>query len=288
VRDLYQDITNRIVAELEQGVKPWTKPWQLTAPAAAMLPENLASGRAYNGINTLVLWLEGYSKGYPSHQWLTYAQAASIGGQIRKGEKGTNVVFAKVTEREKDGKVELVPAYRWYSVFNATQVDGLDIPSPNPPDIPQMGAIAMLRENSGIPIYHGFQAACYIPSLDRIEMPAYAAFNDGQAYARTLLHEMAHATGHKTRLNRDMGKRFGDDAYAMEELVAELSSAFTSARIGTHYNNESAEYIGVWVKCMKQDSRAIFTAASQAGKSTDWLIDKAKVQEIPQDYDISV
>lgn len=288
MRDLYQEVTNRIVAELEQGVKPWTKPWKLTAHAAPMLPANMQSGRHYQGVNTLVLWVEAYSRGFPTHQWMTYPQAIMLGGHVRKGEQGVAVVFAKPIEKEVDGKTERSSIYRWYTVFNASQIEGIEIPDYGPPEIPEMSVMASIREKSGVPVSHGHPAACYYPKQDRIEMPAYAAFHDGQAYARVLFHELAHATGHEKRLNRDMEGRFGDDKYAMEELVAELSAAFTSARIGCHYSNESAQYIDVWVRRMKEDSRAIFTASSMAAKATDWLYEKAMEEEKTADASIEI
>jgi antirestriction protein ArdC len=287
VRDLYQEVTQRIVTELEKGVKPWTRPWKSTAHAVPTLPANLYSGRSYSGVNTLVLWLEAFNRGFPAHSWLTFQQAHMLGAHIRKGERGVQIVFAKTVEREKDGKVETIPTFRWFTVFNASQVDGLNLPAVEPPDVPEFGAMAQIRERAGVPVSHGHSRACYIPSQDRIEMPAYQAFADGHAYTRTLFHELAHATGHEKRLNRQMGKRFGDAAYAMEELVAELSSAFLCARIGSEYANENAEYIGAWVRKMKEDSRAIFTASSQAAKAADWLYDKSLEKEPERERELS-
>jgi antirestriction protein ArdC len=275
MRDLYQEVTNRIVSQLEQGVKPWTRPWKSTAHAAPMLPANLYSGRHYNGVNTLVLWLEAYEKGFPTHTWLTFQQASMMDATIRKGEKGVQVVFAKTVEKMVDGKLETFPAFRWYTVFNSSQVDGLPSPAELEPPPDRFTAGVTIKNKCGVPVSHGHQRACYIPSQDRVEMPAYEAFPDWQDYWRVLFHELSHATAHKSRLNRDLSGRFGDASYAMEELVAELSSAFLCARTGNEYANTNAEYIAVWVKKMKEDCRAIFTASSQAAKSADWLYDKS-------------
>lgn len=285
VRDLYQETTNRIVAELEQGVKPWTKPWKSTAHAAPMLPANLVTGRHYNGVNTLVLWLEAYDKGYPSHGWLTFQQAMQAGVNVRKGEKGIQVVFAKTVEREKDGELERFPAFKWYTVFNKAQVEGIGSPEPAPPP---PGRVNDIAKGSGVELSYGHRQACYIPSRDLVQMPYHTDFQDRDAFTRTLFHELAHATGHEKRLNRQMGKRFGDAAYAMEELVAELASAFLCARIGSQYANENAEYIGSWVKKMKEDSRAIFTASSQAAKAADWLHDHSLQHEQQEELEHSL
>lgn len=281
MRDLYQDVTNRIVAELEKGVKPWAAPWRKSAPAIASLPVNYATGRNYNGTNTLMLWLEAYEKGYPSHGWLTFKQALDMGGYVRKGERSTPVIYVSMKERERDdGTTDTYPVARSYAVFNVAQVEGLTdtgVQLEPPPD--RFSKLAAIKHASGIPVSHGHMRACYIPSQDRIEMPAFDAFPEWPAYWRTLYHEMSHATGHPSRLNRQMGKRFGDAAYAAEELVAELSSAFLCARTGMPYANENAEYIGAWVRLMKSDSKAIFTAASAASASADWLYDRSLEKE---------
>jgi antirestriction protein ArdC len=286
VRDLYQDVTNRIVTELEQGVKPWTKPWKSTAHAAPMLPANLVTGRHYNGVNTLVLWLEAYDKGYPSHGWLTFQQAVQAGGNVRKGEKGIQVVFAKTVERETDGKLERFPAFKWYTVFNKAQVEGVGTDSP--PPAPLKGKVNDIAKGSGVELSYGHRQACYIPSRDRIKMPYHTDFVSQDAFTRVLFHELSHATGHEKRLNRNLSTRFGDASYAMEELVAELSSAFLCARIGAEYANENAEYIATWVRKMKQDSKAIFTASSQAAKSADWLHDHSLHHEKQEELEHSL
>jgi len=273
MRDLYAEVTAQIVADLEKGVKPWTRPWKSTGHAVVTLPCNMATGRAYNGINTLVLWMTAIARGFPGHGWMTFKQALEYGGHVRKGEKGTPIIFVSFRDDEKDGKETRRPIVKWYSVFHAAQIEGLPAEALEllPPDVPEFRHMTRIADASGIPIHHGYDRACYIPSLDVIEMPAYGAFKTGHAYTRTLFHELAHGTGHYTRLNRELSGRFGSDVYAFEELIAELTSAFLCAKTGVNYDNENAEYIGAWVRRMKEDSRAIFTAASAAAKAADWL-----------------
>lgn len=270
-RDLYAEVTQRIVAELEKGVKPWEKPWRTSSHGLATMPQNLATGRIYSGINTLTLWLTALEKGYPSHAWATFKQVQEMGGKVRKGEKASPVIYVGMKEVEDNGKKVYRPFARWFMVFNHAQLEGV---ADAVTDAPQSTNKAVLRimNQSGVTIRHGYDRACYIPSIDQVQMPLLAAFVDEAAYTRTLFHELVHSTGNDRRLNREFGKRFGDSAYAFEELVAELGSAFLCARIGTPYANENAEYIGAWVRKMKEDSKAIFTAASWAAAASEYLM----------------
>ncbi len=271
MRDLYAEVTNRIVAELEKGVKPWEKPWRTTSHGLATMPQNLATGRIYNGVNTLTLWLEACEKGYPNHSWATFKQVSDLGGHVRKGEKASPVIYVGTREVEENGKQVYRPFARWFMVFNAAQIEGIPLP-----EIAQRTCtnadVHRIIAHSQITVRHGYDKAFYRPDVDMVYMPYVAAFKDEPAYIRTLLHEMVHATGHDTRLAREFGKRFGDERYAFEELVAELGSAFLCARLGTPYASENAEYIGAWVRKMKEDSKAIFTAASWAAAAADWLM----------------
>lgn len=271
MRDLYAEVTQRIVAELEQGVKPWEKPWRTNAHSIATLPQNLATGRSYQGVNTLVLWCEATAKGYPSHAWATYKQVADMGGHVRKGEKASPVIYVGMKEVEEQGKKVYRPFARWFMVFNAAQVDGISL-EPVDQRICRNADVLRIVDHSRMNVRHGYDKAYYQRAVDTVYMPYVAAFNDEPAYIRTLLHELVHATGHDKRLARDFGKRFGDFQYAQEELVAELGSAFLCARLGTPYANENAEYIGSWVRQMKADSKAIFTAASWAAAASEYLM----------------
>ncbi len=269
-RDLYAEVTQRIVAELEKGVKPWEKPWRTSSHGLATMPQNLATGHVYSGINTLTLWLTALEKGYPNHAWATFKQVADMGGKVLKGEKASPVIYVGMREVKEEGKQVYRPFARWFLVFNHAQLEGITAP-----DVEQRECtnkdVQRIISHSGATVRHGYDKACYRPDIDMVFMPYVAAFKDEPAYIRTLLHEMVHWSGHDTRLNREFGKRFGDDKYAFEELVAELGSAFLCARLGTPYANENAEYIGAWVRKMKEDSRAIFTAASWAAAAADYL-----------------
>jgi antirestriction protein ArdC len=277
VAELYQAVTDRIVADLEKGVKPWTQPWKgsTAGNGKPVLPCNLATGRAYSGVNTLILWAETMGRGYPTHQWVTFKQANDMGGRVRQGEKSVPVIFTKWIEEEKDGKVQKVPVVRWFYVFNRAQLSGIDsIPEPEPMS-PQIANAAAIMDKSGIPVVRGHTKAFYDIAADTIYLPDFKAFSSGEAYLRTAFHEAIHGTGHQKRLNREFGKRFGDSRYAMEELVAELGAAFLCARTNLAYASENAEYIGAWVAKMKEDNRVIFRASSHASQAAEWLYNRA-------------
>lgn len=281
VAEIYQAVTDKIVAELEQGVKPWMQPWKGPAAGAGLpvMPCNLQSGRYYTGANTLILWHEAMSRGYPTHQWLTFQQAQLIGARVRKAEKSVPVIFVKWLDEEKDGRTYKVPMARWFHVFNKAQLDGVGAEYDPLPATPEIAKAAEILDKSGITTHRGYAKAYYDRARDEIFMPAFKAFPDGISYLRTAYHEHIHATGHPKRLNREFGKKFGDANYAMEELVAELGSAFLCARTNLPYHSESAEYIGAWVKQMKEDNRVIFRACSHASQAADWLYNRSLEQE---------
>lgn len=280
VAEIYQSVTDKIVAELEKGVKPWTKPWSTTGGAnLPVMPCNMQSGRFYTGANTLILWHEAMSRGYPTHQWLTYQQAQMVGARVRKGEKSVPVIFVKWLEQEQDGRVHKVPMARWFHVFNKAQLDGVGQeydPLPVNPEIAQMAAVL---DKSGVTVHRGYAKAYYDRARDEIFLPDFKAFKDGYAYLRTAGHEHIHASGHPKRLNREFGKRFGDAAYKHEEIIAELGTAFLCARTNLPYSSESTEYIGAWLTAMKEDNRYIFKAASHASQAADWLYNRTLQQE---------
>ena len=281
-QDVYSRVTARIVADLEQGVRPWLKPWSATHAAGAITRPLRANGVPYRGINVLLLWSEAQAKGYSVPFWFTYKQAATMGAQVRKGEHGSLVVYAdKFTKTETDDHGQEaereIPFMKGYTVFNAEQIDGLPAPfttkaAPLPPveRIPEAEAFLAA---TGATIQHGGNRAFYAPSRDLVQMPPRESFRDPESYAATLAHELTHWTAHPSRLARELGKRFGDQAYAAEELIAEMGSAFLCADLGItpEVRDDHASYLAHWLQVLKADSRAIFTAASQAQRAADYL-----------------
>lgn len=292
-KDIAADVTARIVAQLESGVAPWVKPWKIGStggsgiPSGLDFPTNALTGKRYRGANILLLWVTTVDRGYSDARWVTFKQAKTLGGCVRKGEKGTAVVFWRFLEREETnpttGKLETrkVPMLRVYTVFNVQQCDGLSVEAPvvSAPDAGAPSAVDALVERHNIALRHGGGSACYTPTLDVISMPKPEQFTDRANYDATLLHECVHWTGHASRLDRQLGKRFGDEAYAVEELVAELGAAFACAQFGIAGQLQHAEYLGHWIKVLKSDKNAIFTAASQAEKALDFFTATAAEDE---------
>jgi len=284
--DIHQDVTDRIIAALEAGRTNWELPWQVTGRDAAR-PTNVASGRPYRGINVVALWAAAMKHGYEHGIWGTYKQWADRGAQVRKGEKATRIVFFKdVTIREQDPETgeavrKTVPMAKASAVFNIAQVDGWDVVPTETREsrVEPVEAAERFVAGTGAVIEHGGERAFYRASTDTIHMPAPSKFvgtatsGATEAYYGTLLHELTHWTGHETRCNRDLGKRFGEQAYAMEELVAELGSAFLSADLGIspQPREDHAGYIAEWLQVLRNDKRAIFTAASKAAQAADYL-----------------
>jgi antirestriction protein ArdC len=284
-RDIYQTITNQIVAELEKGVRPWFKPWNAEHAGGRIIRPLRANGIPYQGINVVMLWSEAMAKGYDAPLWMTYKQALDLGAHVRKGETGGLVVYAdKITRKETDpatGKESehVIPFMKGYTVFNVEQIEDLPEhysakPAPRMETVPRIERAELFFAATGAAIRHGGNQACYILSVDQIRMPPIEAFRDAESYYATLAHETTHWTRHSSRLDRDFGrKRFGDEGYAMEELVAELGSAFLSADLDLtpEVREDHAAYIASWIKALKGDKRAIFSAASQAQRAADFL-----------------
>jgi antirestriction protein ArdC len=283
--DLYTRITDQIVCALEQGVRPWHKPWDAAHVAGPVSRPLRASGQPYSGINVLVLWATSMERGYTAPIWMTFRQAKELGAHVRKGERGTLVVFAsriRRTETDEDtGEISEreIPFLKGYSVFNVEQIEGLPAhyTATVPPRMNEEQRIVHAEAffaATGADIRHGGNSAHYVPSLDYIQMPPFESFRDATAFYATLGHEQVHWTRHKSRLDRDFGqKRFGDQAYAMEELVAELGAAFLCAdlELTPQIRDDHAPYIAGWLKALKEDKRAIFSAASHAQKAVDFL-----------------
>jgi antirestriction protein ArdC len=273
MRDIYQDVTDRIVAALEAGTIPWLRPWRDDRSGSAVEPYNAVSGRPYNGINLLILGTMPYA----DLGWVTYRQALEIGAHVRKGEKGTGVVFWKF-ERQKDeetGEVRTVPFARMYTVFNVAQCDGIDPAKLKRPTAPEIGRTDMnaIATRAGAIVRHGGNKAFYTTNGDFVGMPSASAFKSDDHYQSTLAHELTHWTGNQKRCNRQFGKRFGDEAYAFEELVAEIGSAFLCAQNGITLDGlQHPAYLAAWLKTLKNDKRAIFTAATKAKEAARFLL----------------
>jgi len=286
--DIYQEVTDRIIEALEAGTQPWARSWQATSTNA--LPHNALTGRPYNGVNVLLCWAESMAKGYNASGWLTFKQAKQLGGSVRKGEKGCRIVFWKFLKRTETGAdgnetSSTFPMARAYTVFNVDQCDGLKLPARETLEVTmadherhELGQ--KLVDMSGADIVFGGSQPCYMPGADRVHMPELGLFNTAEDFYATAFHELTHWTGNKARLNRDMSGRFGSESYAAEELVAELGAAFLTAELGmdgTHLQHES--YLAGWLRVLKQDKRAIFTAASMATKAATFLKEKAGMVE---------
>jgi antirestriction protein ArdC len=276
--DLYQTITDKIISAIEAGVQRDGKPLWRGAGATGM-PYNQTSGNTYSGVNVLILWLAAMESGFVSSAWLTYKQATALGGNIKKGSKGQQVVYFSTMEREStdlgSGEIETrkVGFLKSYTVFNLEQCEGIEANIVTRTFLGNEAAEALLHA-SGAVIFEQGGKAYYRPSTDEIYMPERCRFIKDEAFYAVVLHELTHWTGHPSRLDRDFSGRFGTEAYAFEELVAELGAAFSCADLGlipvTMDNH--ASYIDSWLKVLKNDKKAIFTAASQASKSHSWLM----------------
>lgn len=285
--DHYQSITASILEALDQGVRPWSKPWKTTSGADRLdsaLPFNAASGRNYRGLNVPLLWSVAQTKAYSRHVWISFKQAQELGGHVRKGEKATQVFYFQFLEREQqgdDGQPQQVriPLIRAFPVFNVDQTDGVRLPKRTASKLQEtgggLGAVGAVVERLHLAggLRYGGTSAFYAPGPDVIQMPSSEAFVTIDGFRATLLHECGHATGHRDRLSRDFSGRFGSDAYAFEELVAELTSAFSQAALGLRADIENhASYIASWQRVLKQDKHAFVKACGLAQSATDFLL----------------
>ncbi len=285
MNDLYQAVTDRIIVSLEAGVPPWICPWQHGSDGTH---KNLASHKPYRGINVLLLNLQAMAEGYPDTQWLTYKQASELGAHVKKGEIGTPIVFFKFREVE-DSKAEtedrkVVPMLRTYTVFNAAQIEGLPARLQEPPPDNYWSPCEEAEDillASGASIRHGGNRAFYSPGEDVIQLPPASYFPEADGYYGTALHELTHWTGHPDRCNRPLGRRHSIDAYAYEELVAEMGAAFLCAHCRLPARLEHASYIDSWLDALKQDKRLIFVAAGAAQKAADFVLGVMQVAPSP-------
>ena len=283
--NLYDEITDKIIAELEAGRVPWVQPWGTAAAKATIaMPKNAATARNYSGINVLILWGAVIERGFLGQSWLTFRQALSLGGHVRKGEHGTTVVYAdrfvpkdeKRRAGEVDEEAQAIPFLKRFTVFNTDQCDDLpeEIATAAPPPPPGLiePAVEALIRATGIDFRIGGNRAFYAPAEDYVQVPPPAAFFHPIDWHRTALHELSHASGHALRLNRDLSGSYGTRKYAFEELIAELNAAFCCASLGIVPTVRHADYIGSWLEVLREDNRAIVRAASQASKAADYIL----------------
>jgi antirestriction protein ArdC len=283
--DFYERVTAQIVASLEQGVRPWLKPWNAEHAAGRITRPLRGNGIPYQGINVLMLWGAAIERGYAAPIWMTFKQALELGGCVRKGERGSLVVYASsIARTETDSETgeeseRDIPFLKDYTVFNVEQIDGLpahfhDVAAPQLDPVQRIERAEQFFAATGATVRHGGNQAYYSVASDFVQMPFFETFRDAESYYATLAHELTHWTRHPSRLDRSFGrKRFGDEGYAMEELVAEVGAAFLSADLSLtpEPRDDHAAYIGHWLNVLKNDKRAIFTAASHAQRAADFL-----------------
>ncbi|WP_409562658.1 ArdC family protein [Hyphomicrobium sp. MC8b] len=284
--DVYTRITDKIVTALEQGARPWTQPWNAEHLAGRITRPRRATGEAYRGINVIMLWMEAYERGYAAPVWMTFRQALALEAHVRKGEKGSLVVYAnKITRTEQDANgddYELeIPFLKGYTVFNVEQIEGLPAhyyakqePAAPITAVDRVAHADTFLESTGASVVHGGNVASYNVGTDLIRMPPIDTFRDAPSYYAVRAHETIHWTRHKSRLDRSFGReKWGDEGYAREELVAELGSAFICADLDLtpEIRDDHAAYIASWIKVLQNDKRAVFQAAAHAQRAADYL-----------------
>jgi antirestriction protein ArdC len=282
---LYQEITEKIIAELEAGRVPWVQPWGTSAAKASLtMPKNAATQRRYSGINVLILWAAVIDRGFSAQSWLTFRQALGLGGNVRKGEHGTTVVYAdrftpdeERRRAERDGdEPNSISFLKRFTVFNTEQCENLPealrtAPAPVPDGLILPHAEALIAA-TGADFRIGGERAFYSPDHDFIQVPRPEAYFEPINWHRTAIHELGHWVGHASRLGRDLSGAFGSALYAKEELIAEMTSAFVCASLGIVPTVRHADYIGSWLEVLRDDDRAIVRAASAASKTADYLL----------------
>jgi antirestriction protein ArdC len=291
-QDVYTRITDKIIADLEQGVRTWMKPWNAGNTAGRISRPLRHNGVPYSGINILMLWAEATAQGFGAPIWMTFKQATELNAHVRKGEKGSLVVYANSitrTEQEDNGEEteREIHYMKGYTVFNVEQIDGLPEhyygkPEVQTTPVERIAHAEAFFKATGADVRYRGDRAFYSNDGDYIQMPVIEAFRDAESFYATLSHESAHWTKHKSRLDRDFGrKQWGDEGYAREELVAELGSAFLCADLGItpEVMPDHASYIANWLTVLKNDKRAIFSAAAHAQKAVDFLHGRSAQRE---------
>jgi antirestriction protein ArdC len=291
--DVYQTVTDRIIADLEKGELTWLKPWSAGNASGRITRPLRHNGLGYGGINVLMLWAAAIEAGYSSACWMTFRQATELGAHVRRSEKGSMVVYAGTISREGDENddgdkdkheeegegAKRIPFLKTYSVFNVEQIDGLPDhyhvkPEPVIDPVERIAHADQFFAATRAVIRHGGNRAYYSGASDHVQMPCFESFRSADAYCATLAHELTHWTKHESRLDRKFGvKKFGDEAYAREELVAELGTAFLCADLALtpEPGAEHAAYIQSWLKVLRQDKRALFSAAAHAQRAVEFL-----------------
>src|ERR1700685_400010 len=284
-QDIYTRITNQIVSHLEKGVRPWVRPWNADHAAGRITRPLRHNGKPYSGINVLSLWASAMAQNFAAPIWMTFKQASELDAHIRKGEKGSLVVYAdRIKRKETDEKTgdeidREIPFLKGYTVFNVEQIDGLPEvyyakASPTLAPVTSIERAENFFSSLGATIRHGGNRAFYSIAADVIQMPPFESFQDADSYYATLAHECTHWSGSKTRLDRDFGgHRFGSEGYAVEELVAELGAAFLCAdlELALEPREDHASYIATWLKMLATDNRAVFTAAAHAQRAAEFI-----------------
>ena len=276
--DIYTEVTNRVIERLEQGTIPWLKPWHTTNT----LDKNIKTGNEYNGINRVILGMSGYQ----SNIWASFKQWKDLGANVKLHEKGTAIVFYKpvsgVKVTSEGDEIIYNSVFTTSYIFNAEQVEGIEIKPRDIEDKPFLNNVDIdtMVLNTGANIRHSGNSAYYKPSEDYINMPIKSDFNDEAGYYATLLHELTHWSGAKHRLDRTKGKRFGDTAYAFEELIAELGSAFLCEKYSVKGDIRHEGYIQSWLQALKNDNKMIFSASAYAQKSTDYIVNFEALKQV--------
>ncbi len=284
-QDIYTRITNQIVSHLEKGVRPWVRPWNAEHAAGRITRPLRHNGKPYSGINVLSLWASAMAQNFAAPIWMTFKQALELDADIRKGEKGSLVVYAdSIKRKETDEKTgdeidREIPFLKGYTVFNVEQIEGLPEvyyakTAPILDPVSRIDHAEKFFAALGATIRHGGNRACYSIAADAIQMPPFQSFQDADSYYATLAHECTHWTGSKTRLDRNFGgHRFGSEGYAVEELVAELGAAFLCAdlELALEPREDHASYIATWLKVLATDNRAVFTAATHAQRAVEFI-----------------
>lgn len=286
--DLYQHITDQIVEKLEVGTVPWIKPWQ------SALDRNLVTGHVYRGINTLLVWCSALDNNYKKPYWLTYKQAKDIGAQVRKGEKGTMICFWKMIEtdkKDKNGDKKQIPLMRYYRIFNVEQCD--DVPEKllvkyeSKKDNHTIDDCERFVVATEATIEYGGSKAAYIKTKDLIRIPELTSFDDSGNFYSTIFHELSHWTGLRERCDRQLSGMFGSHQYGVEELIAEMSSAFLCGYFQIQGELQHAEYINTWIETIKEDKKAIFKASKLAQQAFEYLLQKTGENGFSRDEDES-
>ncbi|WP_118976728.1 ArdC family protein [Taibaiella koreensis] len=281
--DIHQTVTNTIIAQLEKGTPPWQKPWNAGLVSPYTMPKNVTTGNKYRGINIPLLWISAAAQDFTTQEWASFNQWKAQKEHIARGQKGTMIIYYDTFEREQDGEIKKIPFVKTSYVFNRCQLTSYTPdaqPQPEPaPLVERIAKVDTFIANTKAIVKHGGNRAFYAPAIDSITMPFQERFIDTatrtatEGYYSVLLHELTHWTGHKSRCDRLGNSRFGSKPYAFEELIAELGSAFLCAEleITNAPKSDHASYIASWLQVLKDDKKAILTAASEATKICDFL-----------------